>query len=58
LWIYYFPHQGHFVAGNGKEFFDWTGSVKPLENEPTILLCDLMNDDPLWHEHLMRDCFY
>ena len=54
--IYYFPHQGHFVAGNAWEFYDWTGRVEPLKDEPAILLYDLKQNDPLWYSHLIRDC--
>lgn len=54
--IFYLPKEGHFVAGAHfiNAFYDWSGRVYP-EEEP-LLLVDIMAEDPVWYNRLMRDC--
>lgn len=54
LEIYYLPVQGHFVAGNGIVFYDWTGVV--VTDEEPLALSDIKQTDPLWYQRLVRDC--
>lgn len=51
---YYLPIEGHFVAGDGENFFDWTGEVEI----PHIIYSweEIRKDDPVWAERLIRDC--
>ena len=51
---YYFPVQGHFVAGDGERYYDWSGECN---TEYAIYKWeDLYKTDKLWAERLMRDC--
>lgn len=56
LEIYYLPIQGHFVAGVATEnrYYDWTGAVAP--DERPVRLGDILVEDALWYDRLMRDC--
>jgi hypothetical protein len=54
LQIYYLPIEGHFISGNGIEFYDWTGFVD-LKEKP-YLLDEIKHLDSLWYERLIRDC--
>ena len=54
LEIYYLPIEGHFVCGDGENFYDWTGVVK-LQELP-ILLDDIQLIDSLWYDRIVRDC--
>ena len=52
LSIYYLPIVGHFIAGDGKEFYDSLGKVSP--QEPCIQEKDI---DRLLYTRLIRDCY-
>ena len=54
LEIFYLPISGHFVAGDGFSFYDWTGQVTLTEK--AINWRQLEHDDNLWHGRLVRDC--
>ena len=54
LKIYYLPIVGHFCAGYGNNFYDWTGKISL--NEKPILFEDIRKIDPLWYSRLIRDC--
>ena len=54
LKIYYEGVDGHFLAGNGFEYYDYTGVAQPYR-EP-ILFEDLKKQDPLWYNNIVRDC--
>ena len=54
LQIYYVPIDGHFVCGDGMNFYDWTGLV--LLDESPMLLSDIEKQDPLWFSYIVRDC--
>lgn len=53
--IYYLSKKGHFIVGYLGNYFDWTGKVE-LDEFP-ILFSEIEHFDPLWYEHLVRDCF-
>ena len=53
--IYYLPIEGHFVVGYDNQFYDWTGRLQ-LEEKP-YLFSKLKEEDPLYYNHLIRDCF-
>ena len=55
--IYYLPIRGHFVASDGKIYYDWIGAHTQysLEEEP-IKLSVIRTIDPLWYDRLVRDC--
>ena len=53
--IYYLPIPGHFVAGNGSEFFDYHGKYE-IGDEPIILLGELKRLDPLQAKRLEDNC--
>lgn len=55
LYVYYLPAEGHFVASDGVYLYDATGVKQTAET--AILLAHIRKDDPLWYQHLMRDCF-
>jgi hypothetical protein len=52
--IYYLPIEGHFVAGDGKEFYDWTGLVA-LAEKPW-LFSYIRETEPNWYSRIVRDC--
>lgn len=52
--IYYLPIEGHFVVGDGINFYDWTGLVI-LEEKPW-LFSYIKETDPSWYSHIVRDC--
>ena len=56
LSIYYDPIPGHFVAVDEDTFtaYDWNGKYIP--DNKMIGLWTLEHTDPLWFDHLMRDC--
>lgn len=55
--IYYDPIVGHFYAGNGKVFYDWSGVYFGEEYEhKCIKLSVIHTKDPLWYARLIRDC--
>lgn len=54
LKIYYLPIIGHFVCGDGVNFFDWTGLIVP--EETPFLLTDIEKQDILWYNKIVRDC--
>lgn len=54
LKIYYLPIQGHFVCGNGKEFYDWTGLIS-LQEIP-ILFSELKKSEPNWYKRIYENC--
>lgn len=58
LKIYYYPIEGHFVAGDGKEFYDWGGmnNWNISKGEVAFPLDDIEVQDPMWYERLIRDC--
>lgn len=55
LKIYYLPIDGHFVVGDGDNYYDWSGQID-LEEKP-YELNEIKETDKLWYEKLMRDCF-
>ena len=57
LEIYYLPHEGHFIAGKNGCYFDWRGVIEIDTEEPIIKLSWIKDNDPLWYDHLIRDCF-
>lgn len=54
LHLYYLPITGHFIAGDGTNFYDATGKLQLKEKG--ILFTDLLHDDPTWGARLLRDC--
>ena len=54
LKIYYIPSEGHFVAGDGKYYFDYNGLITNIYK--FVSLDSILQTDPLWYERLMRDC--
>ena len=54
LEIYYLPIAGHFICGDGVQFYDWTGVVDP--EEVPFLLSDIEKQDILWYDRIVRDC--
>ena len=52
--IYYLPVDGHFVAGDGEQFYDFNGVV--CTDEKIILFEKIKETDSLWYEHIVRDC--
>ena len=55
LQIYYLPIDGHFVAGDGQNFYDWTGELN-LIGETIYKFSDIEKFDDLWYERIVRDC--
>lgn len=55
LKIYYFPIEGHFVAGTGKVFFDADGEYNPF-NKPFYDFEELKTSDKALYARLIRDC--
>ena len=57
LEIYYLPVEGHFIAGDGKSFYDWTGEIN-IKNyaRPPLKFKQIELEDPLWYSRLIRDC--
>ena len=55
LVIYYLPIRGHFVAGDGKDYYDWTGKVDVNGDDP-VIFSHLRQDDKPLYERLRRDC--
>lgn len=53
--IYYMPITGHFIVKIKDVFYDWTGIVVP--EEKVIKFKKLKKRDPLWYDHIIRDCF-
>jgi len=54
LEMYYEPIFGHFVAGDGKTYYDWTGI---FESDYSIVkFSDIQKEDPLWYNRIIRDC--
>ena len=53
--IYYMPITGHFITKIDNVFYDATGIVIP--EEKVIDFKKLEEEDSLWYEHLIRDCF-
>lgn len=54
LEIYYLPIDGHFVCGDGENYYDWTGLVE-LKEIP-FLFSDLERQEPGWYDRIWRDC--
>lgn len=56
LEIYYLPVIGHFIAGDksSHKFYDWTGEVAP--DERPVRLEDILVEDALWYDRLMKNC--
>ena len=53
--IYYDPIAGHFIAGNGKVYFDWNGLYE--QNREHINKFDnIAVEDPVWYSRLIKDC--
>jgi len=52
--IYYEPIVGHFMAGDGKTYYDWTGIVRP-EYVP-LKFSHIKKEDSLWYDRIVRDC--
>ena len=52
--IYYLPIDGHFVAGDGDNFYDWTGLIT-LQEKP-YLFSQLQIDEPNWYSRIIKDC--
>ena len=57
LQIYYLPIEGHFVAGNGTDFYDWTGKLN-LQDIVKISLIDIQKSDPIWYDRLCDNCIF
>lgn len=54
--IFYQAKKGHFVAGDGSEFFDYFGTVDDIIEDPPIHFNRILLEDPVWAERLIRDC--
>jgi len=52
---YYLPVDGHFIAGDGKVFFDWTGLVV-LGTDIALDLDYIEKTDKIWYNRIIRDC--
>lgn len=48
------PVVGHFVAGTPSRYYDWTGVNK--DKEKPILFEELMKEDRIYAERVLRDC--
>ena len=58
LEMYYCPVSGHFLAGDGIDFFDFTGlvSIDQESEDAPLKLSTIYRADPLWYTHIIRDC--
>ena len=54
LQLYYLPIEGHFVAGTPSRWYDAKG--KNFSKEKPMLFEEIKKTDPLWAEHVLRDC--
>lgn len=54
LKIYYLPVTGHFVAGDGENFYDSTGLIEV--KEPIYELKWIKENDDLYYDRLKEDC--
>jgi hypothetical protein len=54
LRLYYLPIEGHFVAGTPSRWYDANG--KNFSKEKPMLFEEIKKTDPLWAEHVLRDC--
>ena len=52
--LFYLPVSGHFCAKIAGDFYDWTGQITP--GETPWEFDKIKNTDPLWYEHIIRDC--
>ena len=57
LQIYYLPIEGHFIAGNGEQFYDWTGLLD-LKNIPRVPFKNIQETDPTWYYRLCDNCIF
>ena len=55
LRIYYFPIEGHFVAGLNNVFFDAAGEYA-ASGQPFYDFEELEKEDPSLYNRLIRDC--
>ena len=53
--IYYLPIIGHFITSDGENYYDWSGVYLPEERP--IKWEVLTEQDELWAQRLIRDCF-
>ena len=55
--IYLLPIENHFMAGDGKLFYDWLGEhvLEDLPEQP-ILFEKLQEVDSAWYERLVENC--
>lgn len=58
--VWYAPIQGHFVGEINGVFYDANGVFTPCEQDETKMLTwhDIQTSDPLWAEHIARDCIH
>lgn len=56
LAAFYQPIKGHFVAGDGKRFYDWTGRVMDVDEDAPILFEELWYKDRSWAARIFHDC--
>lgn len=54
LEIYYLAAIGHFIAGDGEHFYDWTGEIEPTAD--LWKLTTIQEIEPNWYQRLVRDC--
>ena len=54
LQIYHLPIEGHFCAGDGKNFYDYNGLIE-LQEEPE-LFSNIKEYDINYYQSLIRDC--
>ena len=56
LKIYYIPVPGHFVAGDGTNFFDIYGLIDKRNYGDIIPLATIKTKEKNWYSRLYRDC--
>ena len=56
LKIYYLPVPGHFVAGDGEEFYDFNGRYDIEDNTPIIQFEELKVTDISHYQRLIENC--
>lgn len=51
---YYVPVEGHFVAGDGKHYYDWGGEY--ITEQTIISWEEIYKNDPVWADRLKKYC--
>lgn len=51
---YYAPVEGHFVAGDGKHYYDWCGEY--ITEQTLVSWEEIYKNDPVWADRLRKYC--